>query len=70
MGFFLQKKVRLNNLLVLQKKEIDLIVKTFLHDGEKSCYRYLVFYDIYFEKIFFYTEKYDLKIRFETITYL
>ena len=68
-GFFTKKKVRVKNLLALQKK-IDLIVKTFLHDGEESCYRYLVFYDIYFEKIFFYTEKYDLKIRFETITYL
>ena len=40
-GFFLRKKkVRVNNLLALQKK-IDLIVKTFLHDGEESCYRYL-----------------------------
>ena len=64
---FLQKKSPSEKSSSIAKKMIDLIVKTFLHDGEESCYRYLVFYDIYFEKIFFYTEKYDLKIRFETI---
>ena len=54
-GFFYKKKSPCEKSSSIAKKKIDLIVKTFLHDGEESCYRYL-FYDIYFERIKYFVQ--------------